>query len=265
MKAQICMLLSACMVSAVACGGSVTVATEKSLAYRDVEGCVLDLCHPADAKGFPTIVWFHGGGLTGGHRDWIAVDTNRIAVATVEYRLMPTVGPDGCLDDGAAAVAWVKRHVAEYGGDPAKVFVAGHSAGGYITFMLGLDGRWLAKYGLTPFDCAGYMPLSGQATKHFAVRKHFGHKENAYQPIVDEWAPMFHLKKETPPFCVALGDPRIEWRMRVEENWFMVESLKAMGNTAFEFHSFTNTNHGTCRGPAMPVFQAFVDRICEGK
>lgn len=243
--------------------GASTVVT--NIAYRAEEGCVLDLCHPTGRKGYPTIVWFHGGGLTGGRRDWIAVDTNRIAVATVEYRLMPKVGPDGCLDDGAAAVAWVKKHIAEYGGDPDKVFVSGHSAGGYMTFMLGLDGRWLAKFGLTPFDCAGYMPLSGQVTKHFAVRKHFGHKESAFQPIVDEWAPMFHLKKVTPPFCVALGDPRIEWRMREEENWFMVESLKAMGNTAFEFHSFPNTNHGTCRGPAMPVFQAFVDRICTQK
>lgn len=240
-------------------------AIEKAIPYRDIEGCVLDLCHPTDVKDYPTIVWFHGGGLTSGRRGWIPVDTNRIAVATVEYRLMPKVGPDGCLDDGAAAVAWVKRHIAEYGGDPGKVFVSGHSAGGYMTFMLGLDGRWLGKYGVTPFDCAGYMPLSGQVTKHFAVRKHFGHAENKFQPIVDEWAPMFHLKKETPPFCVALGDPRIEWRMREEENLFMVESLKAMGNKAFEFHSFPNTNHGTCHGPAMPVFQAFVDRICAGR
>jgi len=231
----------------------------KNLAYRDVEGCVLDLCCPVGVKDFPTVVWFHGGGLTSGSRDWLAIDTNRIAVASVEYRLMPKVGPGDCIDDAAAAAAWVKRHVAEYGGDPKRVFVSGHSAGGYLTFMLGLDERWLAKYGLTPFDFAGYMPLSGQVTKHFAVRKHFKHKENQFQPIVDEWAPMYHLKPNTPSFCVALGDPKVEWRMRVEENRFMCDSLKAMGNTNIEFHSFPGKNHGTCLGPALGVFQHFVD------
>ena len=233
----------------------------KNLAYRDLKGCVLDLCHPVGTNGFPTVVWFHGGGLTSGRRDWLAIDTNRIAVATVEYRLMPKVGPGDCIDDAAAAAAWVKRHIAEYGGDANLVFVSGHSAGGYLTFMLGLDGRWLGKYGLTPFDFAGYMPLSGQVTKHFAVRKHFKHQENAFQPIIDEWAPLYHLKAQTPPFCVALGDPKVEWKMRAEENWFMCESLKAMGNRNFEFHSFPGKNHGTCRGPALGVFQRFVDRI----
>ena len=237
--------------------GSSSVVT--NVAYRAEEGCVLDLRFPNGMKDFPTVVWFHGGGLTGGRRDWIRLDTNRIAVATVEYRLMPKVGPETCIDDAAAAAAWVKRHIAEYGGDPRRVFVSGHSAGGYLTFMLGLDRRWLAKYELTPFDFAGYMPLSGQVTKHFAVRKHFGDKVSAFQPIVDEWAPMHYLAKKTPPFCVALGDRRIEWRMREEENEFMYESLKAMGNTAFEFHSIPETNHGTCRGPAMPIFQRFVD------
>ena len=237
--------------------GSSSVVT--NVAYRAEEGCVLDLRFPKGVKDFPTVVWFHGGGLTGGRRDWIRLDTNRIAVATVEYRLMPKVGPETCIDDAAAAAAWVKRHIAEYGGDPKRVFVSGHSAGGYLTYMLGLDGRWLAKYGLTPFDFAGYMPLSGQVTKHFAVRKHFGDKASAFQPIVDEWAPMHYLAKKTPPFCVALGDRRIEWRMREEENEFMYESLKAMGNTAFEFHSIPETNHGTCRGPAMPIFQRFID------
>ncbi|MBO7721859.1 MAG: YhcH/YjgK/YiaL family protein [Kiritimatiellae bacterium] len=233
--------------------------TESPIAYRDEPGCVLELRHPVGVTGFPTVVWLHGGGLTSGKRAFIPLDVNRIAVAAVDYRLMPKVGPDVCIDDAAAAAALVKKRISEFGGDPDRVFVGGHSAGAYLTFMLGLDKRWLGKYGLSPFDFAGYMPLSGQVTKHFAVRKHFKDRVNSFQPVVDEWAPMHYLSPKTPRFCVVVGDPRIEWRMRAEENEFMYKSLKAMGNTAFEFHSAPETNHGTCRGPAMPIFQRFID------
>lgn len=232
----------------------------RAVKYRAEKGCELDLCVPTGKKDFPSVVWLHGGGLTSGKRNWIKIDTNSVAVATVDYRLMPKVGPDVCIDDAAAAAAWVKRNIASYGGDPERVFIAGHSAGGYLTYMLGLDAKWLAKHGLTPFDFAGYFPLSGQVTKHFAVRKHFGDKGDALQPIVDEWAPMYHLAKKTPPFFMALGDRRIEWRMRVEESEFMFRSLRAMGNTAFEFRSFPETDHNSCLGPATGALMDFISR-----
>jgi len=234
----------------------------REIAYReDVKGCVLDLLVPEGVTNFPVVVWFHGGGLTSGKREFVALDTNRVAVAAVEYRLLSHAngGPATCLDDAAASVAWVKRHIADYGGDPQRVFVGGHSAGGYLTFMLGLDARWLGKYGLTPFDCAGYLPLSGQVTKHYNVRKYFGVKREAFQPIIDEWAPLNYLAAKTPPFCVALGDPGHDWPMRVEENWFMYACLRKMGNKDFDFHSFPGKGHGSCRFPALGWFQKFID------
>ncbi len=232
----------------------------KGVKYRGEQGCELDLCVPTGKKGFASVVWLHGGGLTSGKRHWIGIDTNSVAVASVDYRLMPNVGPDVCIDDAAAAAAWVKRNIAAYGGDPKRVFIAGHSAGGYLTYMLGLDARWLAKHGLSPFDFAGYFPVSGQVTKHFAVRKHFGDKGDALQPVVDEWAPMNYLSKKTPAFLMVLGDRRIEWPMRVEESEFMFRSLKAMGNTAFEFKSFAETDHGSCMAPAMGALMDFISR-----
>lgn len=232
----------------------------KGVKYRGEQGCELDLCVPTGKKGFASVVWLHGGGLTSGKRHWIGIDTNSVAVASVDYRLMPNVGPDVCIDDAAAAAAWVKRNIAAYGGDPKRVFIAGHSAGGYLTYMLGLDARWLAKHGLSPFDFAGYFPVSGQVTKHFAVRKHFGCKGDSLQPVVDEWAPMYHLSKKTPAFFMALGDRRIEWPMRVEESEFMFRSLKAMGNGAFEFKSIPETDHCSCVEPAMGLLMDFISR-----
>ena len=140
--------------------------------------CKLDLRTPSET-GFPTVVWFHGGGLTGGKRHF--PDINRkIGIVAVDYRLMnATNGVQGadCIEDAAAAVAWTLKNIAAYGGDPKKVYVSGMSAGGYLTMMVGMAPAYLAKHGFKPTDLAGIVPISGQATKHFAVRKFAGDKD----------------------------------------------------------------------------------------
>lgn len=229
---------------------------------------LLDLSIPKCATNFPTVVWFHGGGLTGGHRGFIAIDNSRVAIATVEYPLMKTdkggaitngpISPEHVLDSCAAAVKWVKDHIAEYGGSTNKIYISGHSAGGYITYMLGLDKRWLGKYGLSPYDFAGYLPVSGQVTKHFAVRRYFGQGDNQLVPIIDEWAPIHYCAKNTPRFRVVLGDKRIEWKLRVQESEFMYETMKGLGNKNFEFISIPRTNHGSCCPPAMGQLMDFI-------
>ncbi|EKC64442.1 secreted protein containing Alpha/beta hydrolase fold-3 domain protein, partial [human gut metagenome] len=120
--------------------------TETGIAYRDATGdgyvdslCRLDICWPADRKGFPTVVWFHGGGLTGGRREIPkALCVKGFAVVGVDYRLAPRVKVADCVADAAAAAAWVVKNIASYGGDPRLIFIAGHSAGGYLTSMIGL-------------------------------------------------------------------------------------------------------------------------------
>ena len=87
--------------------------TETGIAYRDAAGdgyvdslCRLDICWPADKKGFPTVVWFHGGGLTGGRREIPkALCGKGFAVVGVDYRLAPRVKVADCVADAAAAAA----------------------------------------------------------------------------------------------------------------------------------------------------------------
>ncbi|MCH5598964.1 alpha/beta hydrolase fold domain-containing protein [Niabella ginsengisoli] len=79
--------------------------------YKD-SMCVLDLYYPEGVKDFATIVWFHGGGITGGHRDMPEQLKNKgYAIATVEYRLSPNVKAPVYIEDAAAAVAWVFEHI----------------------------------------------------------------------------------------------------------------------------------------------------------
>ena len=109
--------------------------TVKNIAYRDAGGdrnidtmCRLDLYYPADKEGFSTVIWYHGGGLTGGRREIPeALKEKGFAVVGVEYRLSPHVKVADCVDDAAASAAWVVKHIAEYGGDPRRIFVAGQT------------------------------------------------------------------------------------------------------------------------------------------
>ena len=99
----------------------------------------VDVYYPQTLKDCPVIVWFHGGGLTSGHKG-IPVELKKkgLVVIGVNYRLLPNVTIDSCLDDATEAVAWTFRHAKEYNGDCQKIFVTGHSAGGYLTMMVGL-------------------------------------------------------------------------------------------------------------------------------
>ena len=114
--------------------------------------CRLDVRVPVGVTGFPTVVWFHGGGLTGGGKHFIRIDAG-IAQVAANYRLLQKDGRvtgDDCIDDAAAAVVWTLKNIAAFGGDPKKVYVSGMSAGGYLTMMVGMDPSRLGKYGFRP-------------------------------------------------------------------------------------------------------------------
>lgn len=114
------------------------------------ERCRLDWYLPKDTPGFATLVWFHGGDLQNGHKaDEIAsalaerFAADGIAVASVNYRLSPKANYPAYVEDAAAAVAHVLRTVGSYRGSENQVFVSGHSAGGYLTAMLGVAAGYL--------------------------------------------------------------------------------------------------------------------------
>jgi acetyl esterase/lipase len=114
----------------------------------------LDLYAPARSGGpSPVLVFFYGGGWSSGHRQDYrfaaeAFATRGFVVAVPDYRLVPEVRFPAFVQDGAAAVRWVRDRVDVYGGDPSRLAFAGHSAGAYIAAMLALDPRWLEAAGL---------------------------------------------------------------------------------------------------------------------
>ena len=124
-----------------------------ALSAYEKERCKLDVYLPATGKDFATLVWFHGGGLTGGNKDSVdkmarSLAGAGLAVVVPNYRLSPRAKYPAYIEDAAAAVAWTKAHLAEHGGDVKRLFVSGHSAGGYLTLMIGMDGPYLHGAGV---------------------------------------------------------------------------------------------------------------------
>jgi acetyl esterase/lipase len=130
------------------------------------------------------------------------------AVVSVNYRLYPRVKCPGYIEDAATAVAWVFRNIAKYGGNPDAIFVAGHSAGAYLTFMTGLDKRWLNVHNIDADRIAGLIPLSGNAITHMTVREERGIPNT--QPLIDEYAPLHHVRPDAPPVLLMTGDREME-------------------------------------------------------
>lgn len=150
----------------------------------------LDIYVPeGGAKGAPVVVFFYGGNWNAGERaDYAfvgrALASRGIVAVIPDYRLYPEVRYPEFLDDSAQAVAWASREIARYGGDPARLFVMGHSAGAYNAAMVALDERYLAKSGIKTAALRGWIGLAGPYD---------------FLPIVNkDTRPVFHYP-DTPP------------------------------------------------------------------
>jgi len=216
------------------------------------ERCRLDLYFPTNRPNFPTVVWFHGGGLRGGNRFVPEQLKNHgIAIAAVNYRLYPKVTCPAYIEDAAAAVAWVFKNIRNYGGSGDLIFVSGHSAGGYLTSMIGLDKRWLGRHGIDANRIAGLVPFSGHTITHFTVREERGIPGG--QPIVDEWAPLFHVRSDAPPLVLITGDRDLEMLGRYEENAYLMRMMKVAGHQQTSLYELQGFNHGGMAEPAFPL------------
>ena len=222
----------------------------------------LDVHCPDEGDGLPVIVWFHGGGLTRGEKGVPPelMEAGYVVVAP-NYRLIPNVGVEECIDDAAEAVAWTLAHASEFGGDPRKVFVSGHSAGGFLTSMVGLDRSRLARYGAEADSLAGLIPYSGQVITHFSDRKSKGIGE--LTPYVDENAPLFHVRKDAPPYIIITGDAEEELFGRYEENLYMWRMMKLAGHPDVGIYKLDGYNHGDMAAPAHHILKREVRRLTE--
>lgn len=238
--------------------------TDVDILYRDGEDlddyarerCKLDIYYPENRSNFSTIVWFHGGGLYTGEKEIPERLKNQgMAVIAPNYRLSPKVKAPTYIEDAAAAVAWTFKNIERYGGSTKRIFVAGHSAGGYLTSMVGLDKRWLAAHDIDANDIAALAPYSGHTITHFTPRKEMGIKRD--QPLVNDLAPLFHVRADAPPILFTTGDRELELLGRYEESAYMWRMMKLVGHPECELYELDGFNHGGMMDPSHTLALRF--------
>ena len=172
------------------------------------------LVSAAESPSGEVLAFVHGGGWTNGYKEWMAfmapaMNSQGITFASIGYRMAPqTVFPDGYHDvlDGFAAL---HRRVKDFGGDPAKMFVGGHSAGGHYSSLMAVTDDWQASRGLPNDAVKGCLPVSGvydfrpgngmSGRPRFLGPEDSGNEEPA--------SPIANLAR-TPPFFMAWGQRR---------------------------------------------------------
>ena len=201
-----------------------------SVVYDRQRNLSLDLYRPvAPANGpMPVVVFFYGGSWRNGERGQYRFVGQRLAEAgalaiVADYRTFPRAVFPGFVEDAAAAVAWARAHAAEHGGDPQRLYIAGHSAGAQIAALVGVDARYLAPHGMTPRDLAGVIGLSGPYDFEIA-----GY-EDVFGPEA-QWPqaqPIRFVDGDEPPFLLVhgTGDRVVE----AKDSQEMADELRRVG------------------------------------
>ena len=224
--------------------------TSRDIAYGKGPGHRLDVYAPRDARGAPIVVFFYGGSWQNGEKsDYAfvgrALAERGIVVVVPNYRLYPQVRFAGFMQDGAHAVAWARRHAVEFGGDPGRLVLMGHSAGAHIAALLTLDPRWLAADGLdTHRDIAGMVGLAGPydflPIKDPKLKVIFGPpaRLSDTQPItfVDGRNPLMFLATDA-------GDPTVEPR----NTYSLADKIRSAGGPV-ETKTYEGLTHATLIG-----------------
>ncbi|MEP6939220.1 MAG: alpha/beta hydrolase [Rudaea sp.] len=153
----------------------------RGIVFDAAHGISLDVYAPHAAVGAPVVVFFYGGSWEGGRRRWYryvgeALASHGVIAVIPDYRKFPDVRFPDFMDDAASAAKWSVEHASEFGGEPSRVFLMGHSAGGHIAALLACDKRYLAKVGMRPREFAGLLGLAGAY---------------AFLPYVDDEAEIF--------------------------------------------------------------------------
>jgi arylformamidase len=244
----------------------------------------LDVYRPLHAgEALPVLIFLHGGGWSGGDK---GRDPTRgvffaragIIYITANYRLSPAVRHPAHAEDVARAVAWVRQHIARYGGDRSSVYLMGHSAGAHLAALVASAPKYLERVGVPSeivrgailLDGSGYdlvkrVPTSG-GWIHEMLMNAFGADPSVWRDA----SPQHQLSREQrpPPFLLF----HVEGRQASEtQARSFAEGLRSVGGraevipVADRTHNSIEGRIGTAGDPVGPRIVAFIVRDNGGR
>ena len=250
---------------------------EKSRLARERLRCTLDVAFgptldetldifPADAAGAPVFVFIHGGywrALSSKDFSFVATGLQPLGITTVvvNYSLCPKVTIDEITRQCRAAVAWTLRHIGAHGGDPARVAVGGHSAGGHLSAMC-LETRWDEDHGLARDPLAAALLVSGiydiEPLRHSYLQPTIRLDDG----IVRRNSPLFGIRPCATPVLATWGVDESEEFAR--QSTAFHEAWQAAGNRS-ELHAQPGANHFSAidgfGDPQHPLCRWLADRL----
>jgi arylformamidase len=261
---------------------------KRNIPYADPahERQVLDVYSPHNAKDLPVVFWIHGGGWQTGDKSSVQskpqafVDKGFVFVST-NYRLLPSVDMGTIVRDIAKSIHWVHDHIAEYGGDPKRLLVMGHSAGAQLAALVCIDDRYLKDEGLSLAIIKGCVPVDGDTydvpaiieTAETRRRVHglpqakFGHREKfGNDPAKHrDFSAVTHVArgKGIPPFLILYVAEHPDTTAQAQR---LANVLKDAGVSVTAFggrettHNKINANLGLPDDPATKALYEFLDR-----
>lgn len=182
----------------------------RDVAYGPLAREKLDIWVPEGPGPHPVVVFLHGGGWNTGDRQAYgfagrALTEKGFMAVLPDYRLAPENPFPAFIEDGAAAVAWVRAHIAVHGGDPERITLSGHSAGAHISAMLALDGQWLEKAGAGANAVKAFVGLSGP---YDFLPFESERTRQAFEGVVfpETVQPISFVRPDAPPCLLITGD-----------------------------------------------------------
>lgn len=187
------------------------VAIERiSMVYAEGDRHGIDVYRAAHHYRAPVIVFFYGGAWRTGSKDdfeFVGRGLARLGFVTVigDQRLVPEVCFPAFLDDCARIVGWTQRAIGDFGGDPSRIILVGHSAGAYNAIMLALDDRYLRAAGAQLDDVRGVVGLSGPYDFYpFPLQLCADAFGAAADPL--DTQPISFVRQNAPPLFIATGE-----------------------------------------------------------
>lgn len=168
--------------------------------------------------GYPVVVFIHGGNWDSGNKNLYSFIGRRLAkqgvvAVLINYRLAPDAVVPCMADDAARAVLWTTQHIANFGGNPARIFTMGHSAGGGLAALMATKDELFTKLGLArnPVKGAILDDAAGLDMYDYLQKMEYANDQQYLVPFGNDpavWrsvSPMYFVGKSSPPMLLYTG------------------------------------------------------------
>jgi acetyl esterase/lipase len=200
----------------------------------------LDLFLPAapSEKPLPVFAFVHGGAWMSGCKEWLGFMAPSFVglpclFVSISYRKAPQHRLSVQVADIIAALAWIAGNIGQYGGDPARLFVGGHSAGGNLAALAALRPDLLADGGVAADAIKGVLPLSASFDFRPDAETFDETMRQVHAKVLDdpnraaELSPISHVANVRAPFLIAWGER--DFLRTLRQGPAMVDALRRHG------------------------------------